>query len=319
MNEDRRILSGCATWIGIILIVWSVFRVDTIIQFLVTVAVIVFGLLGAVWALNTYARSGVGNTLLAILYAYLAGTLLISAGSFLVTGDYDKYIPRLWNQRPPAPTAAVQSQSPSVPTLDTNVAEPTTAPAAPQEREAPAAEAPGTPLDYAKRIWERIAADTTASQPVSQQFEIWRLATGAFLGLQYAAGFYVAKRTRQRNVAKNFILYGGLSVLLMFTKVGEWVYSLFTSITGWGGIGYAIIVISVIFIGLSGLLIAMMGFNNTIGYILIGTICTYILTSFLYHNVQMLQFCVTPSIIMMLIVLYIAIYQARYRRYLKFG
>jgi hypothetical protein len=323
MNNERQTLAGCIIWIGIIMVIGAGFRAKAVTQFFIMAAIIFFGLLVAIWALNLYSKGTFGNILLAFLYAYVAGSLLIAAGSFLWTGDYDTAIRRLWKPRAtPVATAVIAPQSSPVPAQSTITAGATNPPSTSQNPPAGGTPEDGSSLKIRSlitEVWSRISADTNASKPISEQFTIWRLAIGAVLGLQYAAGFYVARYTRQRHVTRNFIFYGTLSALLMFTKLGEWIYSFFTLISGWGMWGYILIIIALVFIGLTGLIIAMMGFNNTIGYILIGTICTYIITSFMYHNIQMLQYCVLPSIVMMLIVLYIAIYQARYRRYLKFG
>ena len=316
MSEDQRGFWGCMALIGIALLIGVGLRSKSFVQFLVMGAGIVFGILFVFWSFSSFFEEGCWSKLTGLWCGFIGVSLAITVGHFLITGNYDQSVQlakRIWRQATPTPAASAQSEAtPKVTLTPTEVvqaaATPTptpkpTATHAPMPTPTPvptaAPEATATPSPTETAWYSKFLADRSIAQPISEQIKSWRLYLGIILGVQYLIALYVARRTRKGNIGGSLI--GGIvGALLVFTKLGEWIYKIILWVFGWGLFGKIVAVILALLTGLGG----------------IGNLTAYIIAGYLYYDVQVMGLCVLPSVIIGFIVLVVALSQARERRYL---
>jgi hypothetical protein len=308
MSDEQKGFWGCIALIGIALLIGVGLRSKSLVQFLVMGAGVVFGILSAVWCLGGLSGEGCSSKLVGLWWGAMGVSLAITVGTFLVTGDYDHSLQlwnRLWGQVTPTPEASVQSDgTPEATLMPTETvqatATPTLAPTPqPTFTPTPAAAPPTTAATSpAETPW--YLADRSIAKPMSKQLESWRLYLGIILGIQYLMALYVAQRTKRRNIGYNLIL-GIVGMLLVFTKLGEWMYKIILWVFGWGTLGRIVAVILGLLTGVGG----------------VGNITAYIIAGYVYYDLQVMGLCVLPSVIVAFPALFIALRQARGKRYLE--
>ena len=145
--------------------------------------------------------------------------------------------------------------------------------------------------------YSNLLADRSKAKLPTPQLEQWRLYLGVVLGIQLLLSFYVAVRTKRKNVGRN-LAGSAIGILLTFTKVGEWMYNAILLILGWGLIGKIVLVILTLFTGLSG----------------IGNLTAFVIGGYVYPDMQVLIYCVAPSIIIAIPMIFVYLRQARSKK-----
>jgi hypothetical protein len=302
MSDEQKGFWGCIALIGIALLIGVGLRSRSLVQFLVTGAGVVFGILSAIWCFGALSKEGCSSKLVGLWWGAMGVSLAITVGTFLVTGDYDQSIQlwnRIWGQATPTPATSVQSEvTPEATLMPTETVQATPTPTltpTPQPTATPLTTVATPPADT---LW--YLADRSIAKPMSTQLESWRLYLGVILGIQYLMALYVAQRTKRKNIGYNLLL-GIVGMLLMFTKLGEWMYKIILWVFGWGTLGKIVGVILALLTGVGG----------------VGNITAYIIAGYVYYDLQVMGLCVLPSVIIAFPALFIALHQARRKRYIK--
>jgi hypothetical protein len=295
MSDEQKGLWGCVALIGVALLIGVGVRSKSLVQFLVMAAAALGGLIAVVWSLGSLSKEGLWNKLIALWWGFWAVWLAIAVGSFLRTGDYDSAAQRLGIGATSTPEAASTRKEAVQATVTPTIPRPTLTPV-------PTATLVTTTTSSAvETAWySKLLADRSIAQPASKQLESWRLYLGIVLGIQYLMALYVAQRTKKRNIGYNLVL-GIIGMLLVFTKLGEWVYKIILWVFGWGLWGKVVAVILAVLTGVGG----------------VGNITAYIIAGYVYHDLQVMGLCVLPSVIVAFPALFIALHQARNTRYIK--
>jgi hypothetical protein len=295
MSDEQKGLWGCVALIGVALLIGVGVRSKSLVQFLVMAAAALGGLIAVVWGLGSLSKEGLWNKLMALWWGFWAVWLAIAVGSFLRTGDYDSAAQRLGIGATSTPEAASTRTEAVQATVTPTIPRPTLTPV-------PTATLVTTTTSSAvETAWySKLLADRSIAQPASKQLESWRLYLGIVLGIQYLMALYVAQRTKKRNIGYNLVL-GIIGMLLVFTKLGEWVYKIILWVFGWGLWGKVVAVILAVLTGVGG----------------VGNITAYIIAGYVYHDLQVMGLCVLPSVIVAFPALFIALRQARGKRYLE--
>jgi hypothetical protein len=295
MSDEQKGLWGCVALIGVALLIGVGVRSKSLVQFLVMAAAALGGLIAVVWSLGSLSKEGLWNKLMALWWGFWAVWLAIAVGSFLRTGDYDSAAQRLGIGATSTPEAASTRTEAVQATVTPTIPRPTLTPVP------TATLVTTTTSSVVETAWySKLLADRSIAQPASKQLESWRLYLGIVLGIQYLMALYVAQRTKKRNIGYNLVL-GIIGMLLVFTKLGEWVYKIILWVFGWGLWGKVVAVILAVLTGVGG----------------VGNITAYIIAGYVYHDLQVMGLCVLPSVIVAFPALFIALRQARGKRYLE--
>lgn len=289
-KEQQQGFWGCVVLVGIAVLIGVGLRSKSFVQFLVIGAAAVGVLVAAIWSLGGFLKEGFWSKLLGLWWGAWAVWLAIAVGGFLVTGDYNNAAQRLGIKATATPEATLVAAATAQPT-STPMPQPTSTPVPTRTPVAIAIPA------SAQTPW--YLADRSMAKPLSKQIESWRLYLGVVLGLQYLMSVYIAVRTKQRHMGRNLIV-GILSLLLVFTKLGEWIYKIVLWVFGWGLVGKIVAVILALLTGVVGT----------------GSITAYIIAGYIYHDMQVMELCVLPSAIVAFLTLFIALRHAGGKKYL---